>query len=87
MVDEESGHFGWRNNISAEKSVQALKGKMCVPPLVQRQQCCPMSAPALTCVVGLSAISAIADTLGRQLFCEYPVYIVRNLLSAYIFSL
>jgi hypothetical protein len=38
VVDEESGHVGWRNNISTEKSIQELKGQMSISPLSERQQ-------------------------------------------------
>ena len=72
MVDKESSHIGWRNNISAEKSIQEPKGQVSVSPLAQCQQRCSKSAPKLTCVDGLSAISAIANICVRNYFIKNP---------------
>jgi hypothetical protein len=35
VIDEQSSYVGRRNNISAKKSVQELKGEVRVSPLVQ----------------------------------------------------
>jgi hypothetical protein len=72
MVDEESGHIMRRNNVSTEKSIQKLKGQMGISPLAERQRHCSKSTPRLTCVVGLSAISAIANICVRDYLTEIP---------------
>jgi hypothetical protein len=74
VVDEQFSYVGRRNNISAEKPLQELKSQVCISPLgqVRFSNITPSQDPTPTCVVGLSAISVIAETYAGEYLVDNP---------------
>ena len=70
VVDEKSGYIGWRCDISAEKSVQELKGQMSVSPLARCQLPSLTQSSTYMCCRSESNVCN-GRYLYRQLLCKF----------------